>query len=176
MVERLLRERPAGWFTDYDEMLLRALADGVEEARRMQGRDVSNWRYGDYLRVTINESRAARGAAGWASISISARCAMSGSGTTVKQTTPHAGAFDAHERGPGELGTFAAQPAHRAIGPGDLSKHYKDQWTDYLKARSYPMQFSKVNANSTLTFTPSSSPNGDATVRERALLKRTSGL
>ena len=39
VVERLLRERPAGWFGDYDEMLLRALADAVEEGRRMQGRD-----------------------------------------------------------------------------------------------------------------------------------------
>ena len=32
-VEKLLRERPAGWFDDYDEMLLRALVDAVEEAR-----------------------------------------------------------------------------------------------------------------------------------------------
>ena len=39
VVESLLRERPAGWFGDYDEMLLRALADAVEEGRRMQGRD-----------------------------------------------------------------------------------------------------------------------------------------
>ncbi len=37
VVERLLRERPAGWFGDYDEMLLRALADAVEEGKRMQG-------------------------------------------------------------------------------------------------------------------------------------------
>jgi penicillin amidase len=50
VVERLLRERPAGWFGDYDEMLLRALADAVEEGRRMQGRDPKRWQYGDYLR------------------------------------------------------------------------------------------------------------------------------
>ena len=33
-----------------------------------------------------------------------------------------------------------------------LSSHYKDQWTDYYNARSYPMQFGKVDAKSTLTF------------------------
>ncbi|MCU1238920.1 MAG: Penicillin amidase, partial [Candidatus Solibacter sp.] len=40
VVERLLRERPAGWFADYDDMLLRALADAVEEGRRIQGREL----------------------------------------------------------------------------------------------------------------------------------------
>ena len=33
-----------------------------------------------------------------------------------------------------------------------LSSHYKDQWVDYYNARSYPMQFGKVDAKSTLTF------------------------
>ena len=32
-MEHLLRERPAGWFDDYDEMLLRAFVDAVEEGR-----------------------------------------------------------------------------------------------------------------------------------------------
>ena len=35
-----------------------------------------------------------------------------------------------------------------------FSSHYKDQWTDYYGAHSYPMQFGKVDAKSTLTFTP----------------------
>ena len=62
VVERLLRERPAGWFGDYDEMLLRALADAVEEGRRMQGRDpdtLALWR----LPARRNQqSRTSRGA------------------------------------------------------------------------------------------------------------------
>ena len=32
VVEKLLRERPDGWFRDYDAALLRALIDAVEEA------------------------------------------------------------------------------------------------------------------------------------------------
>ena len=38
-IERLLRERPAGWFADYDTMLLTAFSDAVEEAQRIEGRD-----------------------------------------------------------------------------------------------------------------------------------------
>ena len=53
MVERLLRERPTGWFRDYDETLVRCLVDAVEEGRRMQGRLVKKWIYGKYLRLTI---------------------------------------------------------------------------------------------------------------------------
>jgi len=39
-VEKLLRERPSGWFDDYDQMLLRSLVDAVEKAKRIQGRDI----------------------------------------------------------------------------------------------------------------------------------------
>jgi acyl-homoserine lactone acylase PvdQ len=35
-----------------------------------------------------------------------------------------------------------------------LSSHYKDQWDDYYNARSYPMQFAKVDVKSTLFFKP----------------------
>ncbi|HJZ96581.1 MAG TPA: penicillin acylase family protein, partial [Candidatus Solibacter sp.] len=41
-VMRILREQPAGWFRDYDEMLLRVLVDAVEEGTRMQGRDIGS--------------------------------------------------------------------------------------------------------------------------------------
>src|SRR5262249_28595707 len=54
VVERILTDRPAGWFSDYDEMLLRALTDAVEEGRRIQGREPKRWRYGQYLKITIN--------------------------------------------------------------------------------------------------------------------------
>jgi len=35
-----------------------------------------------------------------------------------------------------------------------LSSHYRDQWDDYYHVRSYPMQFGKVQAASTLEFRP----------------------
>jgi len=36
-----------------------------------------------------------------------------------------------------------------------LSGHYRDQWNDYYSARSYPMQFGKVDVKGTLEFRPS---------------------
>jgi acyl-homoserine lactone acylase PvdQ len=36
-----------------------------------------------------------------------------------------------------------------------LSSHYNDQWLDYYNARSYPMQFGKIDAVNTLQFRPS---------------------
>jgi acyl-homoserine lactone acylase PvdQ len=35
-----------------------------------------------------------------------------------------------------------------------LSRHYKDQWPDFYNVRSYPMQFGRVEAESTLEFRP----------------------
>jgi len=35
-----------------------------------------------------------------------------------------------------------------------LSRHYKDQWDAYYAARSFPMQFQKVDAKQTLTVVP----------------------
>ncbi len=46
VVERLLRERPAGWFADWDSMLVDALGDAYEEAQRMYGRSDAKWDYG----------------------------------------------------------------------------------------------------------------------------------
>src|SRR5262249_46646859 len=53
VLETLLRTRPQGWFPDYDLLLLRVLADGMDEGRRIMGRAVPKWHYGDYLRLTI---------------------------------------------------------------------------------------------------------------------------
>jgi acyl-homoserine lactone acylase PvdQ len=35
-----------------------------------------------------------------------------------------------------------------------LSKHYKDQWDAWYYGRTFPMQFNKVEAKSTLTVVP----------------------
>ena len=39
VIETLLRTRPAGWFNDWDETLLLAVAQGLEDGRRKQGSD-----------------------------------------------------------------------------------------------------------------------------------------
>jgi acyl-homoserine lactone acylase PvdQ len=35
-----------------------------------------------------------------------------------------------------------------------LSRHYKDQWSAYYGATSFPMQFNHINAKSVLTVRP----------------------
>jgi len=151
-VERLLRERPAGWFDDYDQMLLRALADGVEEAQRMQGRDVKRWRYGNYLTIPyVNPV--------FHQIPFVGKyfdigpAQMSGSGTTPKQVTM---TLAPSMRMTADLGDWERSLLNVTVGQSGqiLSRHYRDQWDDYYHVRSFPMQFGKVQASSTLEFHP----------------------
>ncbi len=150
VVERLLRERPAGWFGDYDEMLLRVLADAVEEGRRIQGRDPARWHYGDYLRIPINNPVLHEVPLVGKYFDIGP-VPMSGSSTTVKQTTR---ALAPSMRMNADLGDWESSLLNIPIGQSGqiLSSHYKDQWEDYYNARSYPMQFGKVDVKSTLVF------------------------
>ncbi len=152
LLERLLRDRPAGWFADYDEMLLRALADAVEEGRRMQGRDPKRWHYGDYLRIAIDNPVVHRVPLVGKYFDIGP-VPMSGSTTTVKQTTR---TLAPSMRMNADLGDWDRSLLNIPIGQSGqiLSSHYKDQWDDYYNARSYPMQFGKVEAKSTLLFKP----------------------
>ncbi len=153
VVERLLRERPAGWFGDYDDMLLRSLADAVEEGRRIQGRDPKRWQYGEYLRISINNAVLHEVPLVGKYFDIGP-VPMSGSTTTVKQTTR---TLAPSMRMNADLGDWDRSLFNIPIGQSGqiLSSHYKDQWEDYYNARSYPMQFGKVDAKSTLVFNPS---------------------
>jgi penicillin amidase len=150
VVERLLRERPAGWFQSYDEILLRALADAVEEGTRMQGRDILHWKYGTYLRIAINHPVIHQIPLVGKYFDIGP-VAMSGSGTTVKQTTQR---LAPSMRLNADLGDWEKSLLNITIGQSGqiLSSHYRDQWRAYYEARSFPMQFGKVDAKSTLTF------------------------
>ncbi len=152
VVERLLRERPAGWFADYDDMLLRALADAVEEARRIQGREPKRWRYGAYLRIAINNPVIHQIPLVGKYFDIGP-VPMSGSTTTVKQTSF---ALEPSMRMTADLGDWDRSILNITIGQSGqvLSRHYNDQWPDFYNARSYPMQFGKVDAVSTLEFRP----------------------
>ena len=143
---------PPGWFADYDEMLLRALADAVEEGRRMQGRDPKHWRYGDYLRMAINNPVLHEVPLVGKYFDIGP-VPMSGSSTTVKQTSR---TLAPSMRMNADLGDWDRSLLNIPIGQSGqiLSSHYKDQWADYYNARSFPMQFGKVDAVSTLVFKP----------------------
>jgi penicillin amidase len=78
---------------------------------------------------------------------------MSGSAATVKQTTR---TLAPSMRMNADLGDWDASLLNVQIGQSGqpLSSHYKDEWNDYYNGHSYPMQFRKVHAKSTLELRP----------------------
>ncbi len=153
VVEKLLRERPAGWFDDYDEMLLRALVDAVDEGRRMQGRDISRWQYGFYQRIGIAHPVTHQVPLVGKYFDIGP-VPMSGWGTTVKQTTR---TLAPSMRMDADLADWDHSLLNVMTGQSGqiLSSHYRDEWEDYYYLRSYPMEFQKVDPRSEMTFQPS---------------------
>lgn len=152
VLERLLRERPAGWFLDYDELLLRTLVDAVEEGSRIQGRNIGRWQYGVYLQIAINHPVLHRVPLVGKYFDIGP-VPMSGSSTTVKQTTR---TLAPSMRMNADLGDWDRSLLNVEIGQSGqaFSRHYQDEWLDYYNGRSYPMQFRSVDAKSTLQFRP----------------------
>ena len=159
VVEKLLRERPDGWFSDYDNMLLRSLVDAVEEGKRMQGRNIERWRYGNYLRVEIDHP-VIHGALRRIPVVGKALdffeigpVPMSGSSTTIRQTTRM---LSPSMRLNADLADWDRSLLNIQIGQSGqpLSSHYKDQWANHYAVRSYPMPYRNVQAKSTLELRP----------------------
>ena len=152
VVESLLRRRPAGWFMDWNEMLLRALADAVDEGARIQGRDPKRWQYGRFLSVTINNPVTHQVPLVGRYFDIGP-VAMSGSSTTIKQTSRE---LAPSMRMDADTSNWDHSLLNELTGQSGqiFSSHYRDQWADYYWGRSYPMQFDKVQAKSTLEFRP----------------------
>jgi penicillin amidase len=151
-IETLLRTRPAGWFSDWDETLLLAVAQGLEDGRRKQGRDPSHWVYGKYEPLLLANAvgRHLPLVAGWFDIG---PVEMSGSPTTVKQYTEELGPS---MRLDADLADWDRSLLEGTTGQSGqvLSRHYKDQWEHYYNAESFPMQFGKVEAKDVLTLAP----------------------
>jgi penicillin amidase len=153
VIENLLRTRPAGWVADWDHELLQALQEGVEEGARRQGNDVRKWKWGEYNKLVIANPiiRNVPWIAGYFQVG---PLGMSGSSTTVKQTSPRVGpsmrlVVDFGDPQGGLLNLPIGQSGH------PLSSHFKDQWESYSNAKSYPLHFpSGWTAKSTLQLTP----------------------
>ena len=152
VVERLLRERPAGWFRDWDETLVRILADAVEEGQRMQGRETKRWRYGKYLKVTV-ANPVVRNLPWIGPYFNIGPVEMSGSTSTVKQTTWRVGPS---MRMTADLSDWDKSLLNLPFGQSGqvLSRHYRDQWPEYYSAHSFPMQFRKVEVKDSLVLRP----------------------
>jgi len=159
VIGKLLRERPDGWFRDYDATLLRTLVDAVDEAKRIQGDSAARWKYGAYLRLEIDHPvmhaamQKIPGIGHWLDIFEIGPLPMSGSSTTVKQTTR---ALAPSMRMNADLSDWDRSLLNVQVGQSGqpFSSHYKDEWDSYYNGKSYPMQFQKVVAKSTLELRP----------------------
>lgn len=152
VLERLLKERPAGWFASYDETLLRALADAMDEGRRMQGPNVKKWKYGKYMFLTVTNPVASQIPYVGKYFDIGP-VLQSGGSTSVKQTTRKLGPS---ERFNAVAGDWDQSLLNIPIGQSGhlFSFHYKDQWEAYYNGTSFPMQFNRVDAKSKVVFEP----------------------
>ena len=163
VIERLLRERPAGWFKSYDDMLIKALDASIEEGRKMQGSDVKAWNYGPYnsLKLVhpvlghVGDSIPVMG--DWINSMIGSYSnigpfEMSGSSTTVKQTTRRLGpsmrfVADLSNWDQSLMGITTGESGQ--IG----SSNYKDQWDSYYQGKGSPFGFERVQVTHVLRFT-----------------------
>lgn len=152
VIERLLRERPKGWFADWDQMLLKAFADGLEEGAKLQGSNPKIWKYGKYNELTIVQPVGGKIPLIGTYFNVGP-VAMSGSSTTVKQTTVRLGPS---MRFVADLSNWDQSVNNITIGQSGhfLSRRSKDQWDAYYAGRSFPMQFEKVDAGDVLKVVP----------------------
>jgi len=152
VLEKLFRERPSGWFKDYDGQLLASLQVGIAEGEKLHGSRVSRWDYGQYMALTLRNPVFSQ--IPWIGRYLNiGPSPMSGSSTTVKQTSLRLGPS---MRMVIDLANLDHSLANLTIGESGhlLSKHYKDQWSAYWSGQSFPMQFHNVNGGDVLRISP----------------------
>jgi penicillin amidase len=152
IIQRMLTEQPKGWFADYDQMLLQAFADAIEEGSRMQGADPGRWRWGKYSYLIVRSPVGSHLPLIGKYFDIGP-VPMSGGPVTVKQTN---GALGPSERMNAAMGDWDSSLWELPIGESGhfASSHYKDQFDAYYNGRAFPMQFGRVEAKSVVKFVP----------------------
>jgi penicillin amidase len=152
VVDQLLRQRPAGWFPDYDQFLLASLTEAIDEGKRIQGRDLSRWQYGRFLSLRLPHPVLSRVPYLGRYFTIGP-VPMSGSSTSVKQTTLRLGPS---MRMIASTADWDASLQNLTIGQSGqpLSGHFKDQWDAYYAGRSFRMQFDRIDERAVLILQP----------------------
>lgn len=153
-VERVLRQRSREWFTDWNAVIARALNAALEEGRRLQGRNMTAWRYGRMLAKNLNHPVISR--LPWIGPYFgTGEYLMSGGTTTVKQTTARLGPS---MRFIADLSDWDKSLNNLTLGESGhvLSSHFKDQWKAYWTGTSFPMRWT-VSGGDVLEMRPVSS-------------------
>lgn len=146
VVESILRSG------DETALLNKALGDAVEQGMKLQGSSIGRWDYGQFFELTIVQpvGNQIPVAGKWFNIG---PVPMSGSPTTVKQTTRRLGPS---MRFVADLSAWDKSLENITAGESGeiLSRHYKDQWDAYYAGKSFPMQFGTIDAKQVLTIRP----------------------
>lgn len=154
VIQDVLTQRPPGWVPndDWDGWVLSCLKTALQDGIRRQGTPVSRWRWGRTMFWNFQHpiGKSLPFVSSYFDIG---PVPMSGSGTTVKQTTQTLGPS---ERMVVDLGNLDNSVQNLATGESGfvLSKHYKDQWPAYYAGRSFPMEFNHIEVRHTLHFQP----------------------
>jgi penicillin amidase len=160
VVEALLRERPPGWVpnNNWDEWVVSALARALDVGRERLGSSLAEWRWGFLLHWKFENPVLKRlPPVEWFFDATYQRNSgpfeMSGSSTTVKQTTPTLGPS---ERMVVDMGDFDHSVQNLVLGESGFvsSSHFEDQWPAYYYGKSFPMQFNRVNGKDVLQVKP----------------------
>ena len=155
VIEKLLRERPVGWFKDYDELLVNSLAAGISAGEKIAGSNVSDWDYGAWIELHLVHPVIGQlpVIGTYFHIGNIGPVPMSGSPSSIKQTTQRLGPS---MRMVVDLGNLDQSLANIVTGESGqvLSRHYKDQWGAYYGGTSFPMQYDKIEAKDTLVVNP----------------------
>lgn len=154
VVENLLRERPADWFGDYDQLILRSLVDAVEEGRRMQGDDLERWQYGQVRVMPFAQPVVSRLPVIGSYFRFDP-VPLPGSGDTVMQMTPEVGPS---LRMAIQVGDWSQSWSHLMTGQSGqaLSGHRRDQWKGYWEGHGYPLEFEQIQGVNRLELRPES--------------------
>lgn len=154
VIEDLLRARPAGWIAhdNWDAWLIENLRAALAEGRKTQGSPVTKWKWGRVLQWKFAHPVGKELPLVDNYFDIGP-VEMSGSGTTVKQTTPTLGPS---ERMVADTADWDKSVQNLTTGESGhvASKHYKDEWPAYYAGKSFPMEFDRVDAAEVLKITP----------------------
>jgi penicillin amidase len=159
IIEDLLRRHPAGWVpgNDWDTWLLHNFTAALEAGRKRHGSPISHWRWGNVLQWNIQHAvgKQLPFVNGYFDIG---PFPMSGSGTTVKQTTATLGPS---ERMVVDVGDWDKSVQNLPTGESGnvASPHYKDEWSAYYVGQSFPMEFQYIDAKQTLHILPDAPSN-----------------
>jgi penicillin amidase len=152
VVQNILEKDGHGWFKSMDAVLLECVTKAMEEGAEIQGSKVKRWDYGKFNELSIKQPVGSQLPLVSSYFNIGP-VPMSGSSTTVKQTTRRLGPS---MRFVADLSSWDQSLNNLTVGESGeiLSSHYKDQWNAYYAGKSFPMQFERVDAKSTLTVNP----------------------